>query len=63
MLSEIFYTFLITTSSGLLLALLTLFYKSKCRTVNFCGLIKIERDVITEQKEDELELGFNIREK
>jgi hypothetical protein len=51
-LSEIFYTLLITSTIGLILAVAKLCYKSKCREVNVC-CIKIVRDVEGEEKIDE----------
>jgi hypothetical protein len=51
-LSEVFYTFLITSAIGLLLAIAKLCYKSKCKEVNFC-CIKIVRDTEGEEKIDE----------
>jgi hypothetical protein len=55
MLSEVFYTFLITTASALVLKLCSMFYKSKCKEVKFCCL-KIIRDVDIEEKGDEFEI-------
>lgn len=52
MLSEIFYTFLITSSIGLVIALAKMCYKSKCKEVNFC-CIKISRDTDLEEREQE----------
>ena len=43
-LSEVFYSFLISSCIGLLLVLIKTCYKSKCREVNVC-CIKIIRDV------------------
>jgi len=60
MLSEIFWTFLITSSIGLILSIARLFYKSKCKTVRCCGpngLVEIERDVATEEKIDEQQVA------
>ena len=54
-LSEVFYTFLITSVIGLLLGIGRICYKSKCSTVDLC-CIKIVRNVDAEVKED-LELG------
>jgi hypothetical protein len=54
-LSEVFYTFLITSAIGLLLGIGRLCYKSKCKSVDFC-CIKIVRDVEIEKVED-LEFG------
>jgi hypothetical protein len=50
-LSEVFYTFLITSVIGCILAGGRLLYKSKCKDVSFC-CIKITRDVDIEFKED-----------
>lgn len=62
MFSEIFFTFLITTSSGLLVGLFAILYKSKCTSVKLCGL-SIERDTAGELKEDELEFKTKIENK
>jgi hypothetical protein len=51
-LSEVFYTFLITSVIGLILAVARICYKSKCREVNLC-CFKIVRDVEGEEKIDE----------
>jgi len=52
-LSEIFYSNLITICSGLILAIIGVAYKSKCRSINCCfGLIQIDRDVEGEEKLD-----------
>jgi hypothetical protein len=51
-LSEIFYTLLITSTIGLILAIAKICYKSKCKEVNVC-CIKIIRDVEGEEKIDE----------
>jgi hypothetical protein len=53
MLSEIFYSMLVTTSSGLLLAIIAACYKSKCRHIRL-GCIEIERDV---EAEEEIDIG------
>ena len=54
-LSEVFYTFLITSVVGFILALGRICYKSKCSSIEFC-CIKIVRNVEVELKED-IELG------
>ena len=54
-LSEVFYTFLITSVVGFILALGRICYKSKCSSIDFCCL-KIVRNVDVEMKED-IELG------
>jgi len=52
MMTEMFWMFLITSSSAFLLAVLKMCYKSKCSELNFCCL-KIKRDVNVEEKEME----------
>lgn len=51
-LSEVFYSFLISSCVGLLLVLIKTCYKSKCREVDVC-CIKIIRDVEGEREIDE----------
>ena len=53
--SEIFWSNLIMTSSGILLACIALLYKSKCSHVKCCGL-DIERNVEVEEELDEMEM-------
>lgn len=50
-LSEVFYTFLITSVVGFILALGRICYKSKCSSIDFC-CIKIVRNVEVEMRED-----------
>jgi hypothetical protein len=59
-LSEMFYTFLITTTAGLIVLCLKLCYKSKCKSIKFCGII-IDRDVKGEEVNDlrEIEITRN----
>lgn len=54
-LSEVFYTFLITSVIGLMLAMGKICYKSKCAQVDLC-CIKIIRNIEAEVKED-IEMG------
>jgi hypothetical protein len=49
--SEVFYTFLITSCIGLILAIGKLCYKSKCKEVDIC-CFKVIRDVAGEEKID-----------
>lgn len=58
--SEVFWTFFITSLIGFLLAVGKLCYKSKCSEINFCCL-KITRNVDAEVKED-LELGTSSKD-
>lgn len=55
MLSEVFFTFLITSVIGCLMGMVRMLYKSKCKTLECFGM-KIERDVESEEKIDELEM-------
>ena len=50
--TEMFWMFLITSSSAFILAVLKMCYKSKCSEVKFCCL-NIKRDVNVEEKEME----------
>ncbi len=52
---QMFYTFLITTLCGFLLALGRQMYKSKCKEIECC-CVKIVRDVHHEERIDELQL-------
>ncbi len=49
--SEVFWTFFITSMIGLILKGGSMLYKSKCKTVECC-CIKIDRDVEAEVKAD-----------
>lgn len=51
MLSEVFWTFLISSVCGVILVGVRLCYKSKCKEVDLCCL-KIVRDVEGEEKID-----------
>jgi len=55
MLSEIFYTLLLTTLTGFFLKCASMMYKSKCKEVDFCCL-KIIRDTESEEKEEEFRM-------
>jgi hypothetical protein len=55
MLSEVFWSFFLTSSIGCIMGILRMVYKSKCKSCSFCGL-KIERDIITEAGLDEIEM-------
>ena len=52
MLSEVFWMALLTASSGFLLKLASMAYKSKCSECSFCG-ITVKRNVELEEKETE----------
>lgn len=51
MLSEVFWTFFISSVCGVILVGVRLCYKSKCKEVDFC-CFKIVRDVEGEEKID-----------
>lgn len=54
--SEIFWTFVTTSSVGLILAIFRTIYRSKCKNVECCGgLLKCERDIEHEVELDERE--------
>jgi hypothetical protein len=56
-LSEIFWSTFVTTMSGVVLAMIAVAYKSKCRNISCCfGLLQIERDTEGEEKIDELDV-------
>lgn len=50
-LSEIFYSLLLTSGIGMVLALARMMYKSKCKSLKCCGC-EIVRDVIGEEALD-----------
>ena len=53
-LSEVFYSFLISSSIALILALARIAYKSKCSNIDVC-CIKITRNIPAEVELDERE--------
>jgi hypothetical protein len=53
MLSEVFWTFFISSVCGVLLVGVRLCYKSKCKELDFC-CVKIVRDTEGEGKLDEI---------
>ena len=55
MLSEVFWVAFITTISGMIIKLVSMAYKSKCKEVACCCL-KIVRDTEAEEKEEEFRI-------
>ena len=55
MLSEVFYSLVVTSGIGLIMGLAKLAYNSKCSECN-CLCIRIKRDVIIEEKETEFKI-------
>lgn len=51
MLSEVFWTFVVSSVAGCMLATLRMAYKSKCKRFSVCGL-SIERDTVEESHID-----------
>ena len=58
--SEVFWTGFYTASGALVLALINICYKSKCKEVNIC-CIEIIRDVSIEEELDRPSLPTNSR--
>lgn len=54
MMSEVFWSLVLSSSIGCFLAVVRMLYKSKCRNIKFCGIV-IERDVAMEEKEFEFD--------
>lgn len=53
--SEVFWSFLITSMVGFVIALVKMCYKSKCKEFSCC-CFKIVRDIESEVEVDEIEL-------
>ena len=62
MLSEVFYSLLVTSCIGLILALARMCYKSKCESVD-CFCIKIKRAVVIEEEEHKFDIENGISKK
>ena len=58
--SEVFFSLVLSTASGLLIALCTGLYRSKCSHIKCCGL-EIERDIKSELdiEEHQMDLSKN----
>jgi hypothetical protein len=61
MFSEIFFTFLVTSTLGFCALSLRMCYKSKCTHVRFCGF-ELDRDTEAEGKIDILTPGGETKE-
>jgi len=55
MLSEVFWVAFTTTISGMIIKLVSMAYKSKCKEV-VCCCMKIIRDIEAEEKEEEFRI-------
>ena len=53
--SEVFWTFFVSSMVGFVIAIMKMCYKSKCKEVSFCCM-KIIRDTEAEEKETEFVL-------
>ena len=51
-LSEVFYTFAISSLIGILTLSIRYCFKSKCKEIDLCGCVHIKRDTDNETKED-----------
>lgn len=51
MLSEVFWSFFLTSTIGCIMGILRMLYKSKCKKCSFCGFV-IERDIYAEEQID-----------
>jgi len=60
-LSEVFFVFLVTAVSGMIIKLASMAYKSKCRECSVC-CIKVIRDVNLEEKEMEFKIKHNVKD-
>lgn len=56
MLSEVFWVAFTTTITGMIIKLVSMAYKSKCKEVACC-CIKIVRDVEAEEREEEFRIN------
>lgn len=56
MLSEVFFSMLITSIIACLLTISRQIYKSKCENIECCGLV-VKRNVVIEEKIDEIEIN------
>jgi len=56
-LSDSLTFYLISSASSILVVILGVVYKSKCRVITCCGCMRVERDVDAEERIDEMELG------
>jgi len=59
MLSEVFWIAFIGTTSGLVIKLASMAFKSKCSEFNSC-CFSVKRDVITEEKEHEFDVEHKV---
>jgi hypothetical protein len=56
-LSDSLTFYIISSASSILVVILGVIYKSKCRVITCCGCVRVERDVDAEERIDEMELG------
>jgi hypothetical protein len=56
-LSDALTFYLISSVSSVIVVIMGVIYKSKCRVITCCGCLRIERDVDAEERIDEMELG------
>ena len=56
-LSDALTFYLISSVSSVIVVIMGVVYKSKCKVITCCGCLRIERDVDAEERIDEMELG------
>ena len=59
-LSETFWIAFVATTSGFLLKLFSMAYRSKCTEFSFCG-ITVKRNVELEEKEHEYDIAHQLQ--
>ena len=55
----VFWSFFLTTVTTFIFGLVKIISKSKCKTCKLCGVCEIERDIVIEERSEELELSRN----
>jgi len=60
MVSEVFWSLVLTSCVGLVLALARMLYKSKCYEIN-CLCCQIKRDIQLETNEHKFDIEHNIK--
>ena len=58
--NAVFFSFVVTSAVGFIIAIVKICSKSKCKTCKFCGIV-IERDIEAEIEEEKMELAAHPR--
>ena len=59
--SEVFFSLVLSTASGLMIALCAGLYRSKCSHIKCCGIVDIERDVKGEEELDASQFDLDTK--